>query len=256
MTIKSWLKLSLITSGLISSSLAHATIPRDAVSGIVARIYGIYTSTDPTCESGLVQTIPLTTTPRIFNMANAPTIGSGPVANPIKCVVLIMQNQVEMNWLSGTYAGTTSGNPDSNCNSGGSQTRTLCGNAGGTVSVSWPTGILADLTRVGLTATTTCPTTPTGSEVIVIYISTNSKCTFNTAVDAAASGCVSGGNPAGNAFATPTTADSTNGIKLNNPPTSATYRFIINPDGTVGGTSATTCGNVGPPRFGFAEVVE
>lgn len=239
----------LIFSGLLIASAAQAGLPRTAVTEMNASLYGLYTSSDPSCRTGLVPTLPLAATPTSINMVGSPRIGVGPVASPLACVIMIMKNTVTVGWAPGTYTTFTNGLSDSACNAGGSVTLKICQNT----SPTWVGSLATELAGLGLTAITACPAVATGNEVVPVYISVNSACTGNAALDAATPACIAGGFPANNTFQPPVTAgDTARGINFVSPGLRPGYKFVIDPDKTVGASGAG-CGNNSPPRFGFAE---
>lgn len=250
--MKKLIALCLFSGVLIVAQAANAALLRDDITEISTSLYGVYTSSDPTCATGLVPTLPVTSTPTSFNMAAAPRMGVGPVAAPLNCVIMVMRNNVTIGWKSGSYTSTTNGVSDSVCDSGGSRTIQVCRN---NTTASWPAQIVADLAAVGVTATTSCPNTVTGNEVIPVYISVASACTGNAAMDAGTAGCVGGsGFSNNNAFEPPQVInDTARGINFNSPGVRPSYKFIIDPDQTVGAQSGV-CDSLSPPRFSFAEL--
>lgn len=235
---------ALVATLIGSTHSANAALSRADITGLYAEVYGMYTTTDPTCQSGLIATIPLQSTPKPVNMAQSPRIGVGPVAKPVNCIVMVMKNEVTVEWLPGIYTGS-----DSVCDTGGTNTVQIC-NSG--VVPTWPTAITADMAALGLTPAASCPTATASRQFVVpVYLSTFSACTGNVTTDASVSGCVAAGFPAGNTFAAPATAASTNGIKIVAPPTSSNYKFVIDPDQSVGAQGGV-CTSLSPPKFGFA----
>lgn len=228
-----------------------AGLSRDSITEITANLYGLYTTSDPLCQSELVATIPLSSTPRTFDMVGSPAMGNGPVATPVRCVVMVLKNSLQMGWKAGSYTSTTSGNSDAVCNSGGTVATKICGN-GGVTTVTWPTQILTDMAATGLTATTSCPNPPSGNEVVAVFLSTYAKCTGNATLDAGTVGCVSGNNSVNNTFAYPTGPyDSGAGISINESPASGSYTLVIDPDLSFGNDGGGACASVAPPRFSF-----
>jgi hypothetical protein len=209
-------------------------------------IYGMYTSSDPTCQTGLNATIALSSTPTTANLVTGPTLGSGPVANPINCVIFILKNQVGYVWPAGTYTSTSSGSSDSVCNTGGTLPQKIC-NHGETLS--FPSQIVADAASEGLTLPTGCSNGgATGNEVVPIFISTDSTCVGQAALDPAQ--CTSGGTNTNVPFQAPTASgDSSHGCKLTAPAAGASsYTLVIDPAGSIG-YNGGTCQSIAPPIF-------
>lgn len=227
------------------SAVARATLPVAAISTMSMNFYGMYTTSDATCQTNLVATIPLSATPTVQNFVSSPTLGSGPVASPINCIITVMADQSNITWAAGAYTTTTTGGggtfPDSGCNAGGTVAQKICRST----SPNYPAKVTADALAVGLTLATSCPASPTGTEVIPIYLSTDAACTGQSAIDAGVTACA-GGNL--NAFQAPTAAnDGAHGIKLTQlPGAGGTYTFTIGVSGIMGGESGGTCGNVSP----------
>jgi hypothetical protein len=246
--------LFLALAAISVSSSAFAFLPTSAVTMMSLPVYGIYTSSDPTCTTGMIATIPLSLTPQTINFAKSPTIGQGSVSATIGCVVIVVGNSLSNGWASGNYTGTSldlgvGTFNDSNCNSGGtSNGQAICGN-GSAKPVSWPTQITADAATIGLALTTgTC--TGVQSQIVPLVLSTNSACTGQPGVDATIPACTGGFV---NNFAMPTSVgDATHGTKLTAPSTSGNLKFIVNPSNTLGGSGTTTCGNTAAPLFSFA----
>ncbi len=217
-----------------------ANLDRSAVTSMNTNIYGLYTSSDPLCLSGFVPTLALQASPRAVDMARNPTFGSGRIANPVRCVALVMKNQVLMGWSAGSYSGA-----DAACNGGGSVSQVICrDNGGGPVAVDWPGEITADMALLGLTRTTSCTAAATGNEIVAVFLSASSACTGNAVFDAATAGC---GNA--NSFQAPTmVSDTTKGVRLAVRSGYSQYRLVIDPSLSLGG-SGGTCMNVSPPTF-------
>lgn len=233
-----------------SAPNANAVIPTAGISHFSMPVYAFYTSTDPTCQTGLTALLPMQSTPKTVDFMASTIIGTGTLANPINCVVLVFQNALTWNWSAGTYTTSTGGTSDSVCNAGGSVTSNIC-NANVTLSTP-PAKITTDATAAGVTLSTSCPATPTGSEVVVVYISTNSLCTFVTATDTGTACFVSGHNIA-NPFTAAASASSTNGVHLTSVPfaAGATVYMADNPAGSIGAISSTACGNTGGTVLSF-----
>lgn len=224
----------------VFSFSSEANLSRSSITRMGTGIYGLYTSSDPLCASGFVATLPLQTTPRTVDLVNRPSFGSGRIAKRVACVALVMRNQVNVEWSSGNYAGS-----DAVCNSGGTVNPIICRDTGsGAVAVDWPSDISNEMTALGLTKTTSCTAGANGSEIVVVFLSTNSACTGNSVLDSATAGC---GNA--NTFRAPTSvSDTARGVKLSVESGRGSYRLVIDPDLSVGG-SGGSCQNVSPPKF-------
>ena len=245
---------------------ASATIVRSGVTSAKVMLYGVYTTADPLCATGLVATVPLSTTASPFEMTQSPTIGAGQIpAGGINCVIMVMQNRFDSVVAAGTYTTTTtSGNytySDSACNAGFTGTKqAICNgptNYGNGVvagkSVNWPAQIVTDAAAIGLTLTTTCAGTT--ADTIALYLSTASSCYGQNAKDASITGCIVSGNSTNNPWQAPTsTSDTAHGIHLATVPASTSYTFVVDPTGAFGATSnngTPSCGNVSAPLFSF-----
>ncbi len=238
---------------LISAD-AYAYLAASAITNFTLKLYGMYTTTDPTCQTGWVATLPLQATPTTYNMASNPTLGTGNIAAPTQCVAVIVSNAMTIAWAAGTYTSTTTISSttynDSNCNSGGSIQLGQPGSQGGICFsprvAAWPTQIADDMNAAGLTMTTNCPAmgAMTGNEIFPIYLSTNSACTF-----------VPGeGDPSNCSFdlGLPENAgDIHDGLKMAETPAKSSYTFINNISNLIGGYTSNLCGPVGAPAWGF-----
>lgn len=247
----------------VSTCSWAATLPRTAVKQLTLSIYGIYTSSDPTCATGLIATVSLAATPTDRDMVSSPTLGTGPVASPIKCVVVIAKNGVTNGWKSKEEAGVESYNVDTEptaCDAGSAGTKkAICGNKTPAESPYWPEQISTDMAAAGLTKTTTC--TGSTDEIIPIYLSTYAACVGTATADAGVDGCQiseggGGSYPANDAFSAPTEENQlTKGVKLTAPEAASRYKFIVDPEGTIGyqdvDGDGPNCTDLGPPRFAF-----
>ncbi len=253
--IKMKKSLLIAISALLVSSSAFAYLPVSAVTTMALPVYGIYTSSDPTCMTGMIATVALTKTSQTINFASNPTIGSGALPATIGCVVIVVGDSLSNAWAAGTYTTTSTGGggspvSDSSCNAGGSNTgQKICNNG----TPTWPAQITADAAAIGLTLKTTSCSSGTTSDVVPLVLSTNSICTGQPVTDAAVTAC-NGGNI--NNFAMPTSAaDASNGTKLTAPSAAGNLKFVVNPTNTLGGSiqnSVNTCGNIAAPLFSFA----
>lgn len=239
----------ILTSTLGTVPNVHALIGRAAVTQINTQLYGVYLSSDPTCQTGLTAVVELTATPRPFNMARSPTLGQGEVpSGGIKCVVMVMKNDVQIGIAAGTYTGTSNSQADSVCNGGKTPSAAaICHNG---VAVSWPAKITADAAAIGLSLTSSCAGGGSTSAVIPLYLSTYSACTGLTSVDAATPGCSSP-----DAFSPPTASNDLNyGIHISDPGPAGDFTFVIDPNqsaGNDGGGSGGSCDMFKAPLFSF-----
>jgi hypothetical protein len=246
---------------------AFAAIPASATTTMQMKIYGIYTTDDPTCRTNLKQSVALRATARDINMVSRPDFGSGPVANPIKCVVIIFGSPITVTVAAGTYTSTTTSSTgttmsDSICNAGKSYSSPI--ESGGVMTeVTWVESIKTDLQALGLTPTLTVPASGQGTaaDIFPLYISTYSACTGNIHEDLPTAACktvVSGTTQStSNILKYPTTDGSTTeGAKLTQPAAKAAYKFVtdaaklVGADDSNGDGTADGCGD-GLPRFKF-----
>ena len=232
-----------------SAAPAFANLSRDAVTSLQVKLYGFYTTTDATCQTGLVATIPLSKTATLYDMAKSPTFGSGNVASPIGCAIMVMANDLAESWAAGTYTTTTSGLSDSVCNSGGSSSGShICRSQ----ALSWPAQIQTDAAAVGLNLPSACSSSGSSSEVIALYLSTYSACAGNVTNDtnAGRTQCINGTNSTNTAFVAPTASgDTANGINISTPTSSSHYTFVVDPNNMFGNRNGSCSDS--PPLFSF-----
>jgi hypothetical protein len=258
----------LILLGLLAYD-AHAYLPRAATSDIDINIYGLYTTNDPTCQTGLVATIPMSRTPQLVDFAMSPSFGRGPVANPVKCMIVVAGSHLQATWKSGSYSATstpgmcdasgqsTVNGPyfpckDNGCDAGGttadisSPGSEICGHCDHSVGadqksgdgdcspITWPSQVKADMDAVGLGADAFCGV---NTQIIPFYVSVNSACTLNAVADQSDPLCTS----TTNAFAPPGSAgDHTNGMKLVSAvSSSARYVLYFDTANTIGACSSS-----------------
>lgn len=264
-------RLTLLLLGVVSAT-SWANLPASAVTKMAFQIYGIYTTNDPTCLTGLFATRPLSATSQEINFAAAPSLGTGPVpADGIKCLIIVAKAQYSVEWIAGSYApgvkrfGSNS-YQDSNCNAGGSTSYSdvtetpTCQPGIRPTNIDWPQKIKDDMAALGISYATECNGSNAGN-IFPIYVSTYSKCTGETVSDNVAFGGIGGtcewslytnvtpeGYRANTIDQAPTAADDhQHGIKLNVLSANINkYKLIIDP--LVGGTD-TGCGIDGPPKF-------
>lgn len=231
---------------LVSSFLtvpAFATIPSSSINQATLYIHGIYTTSDPTCRSDLIATVPLKKDAVAFNLAAAPNLGKGLAADPIKCVIFVMKSQATVAWNAGSYTSTTNGNSDNVCNAGGSTSFALCPSS---MSTFWPDAIKEQASAVGLTRTDTC--TGSTTDTIPLYLSSYARCSGDTSVDPAS--CNSG-------YAVnmpPTAEDALAGIKISTPNgNTGIMAFNVDVSRVVGNNGGGACGSPNPPTFSFVD---
>lgn len=238
------LSVALLALGLLPSA-AHAALTASQITTMNIKLYGMYTSADPTCQTGLTPTLPLNANPTVENLSTGPTLGTGPVSSSINCVVFILKNTVTYGWPAGTYSTTTNSNSDGVCNAGGSLDQIICH---GNTTQSYPAQISTDAAAVGITLATSCPNSATGNEIVAVYVSTDSACIGQPLLDPGS--CSNGGGNTNDAFAAPTAAgDTAHGCKLTAPAAgAASYTLVIDPAGSVGNDGGN-CSSVAPPIF-------
>src|SRR4051812_30294107 len=94
---------------MVLSGSAFAGLPRSALPSVQLAIYGIYTSSDPSCQTGLIATVPISATATLINLVSEPTFGTGTVPTNINCVIIVMRNYFSATWAAGTYTTSTNG---------------------------------------------------------------------------------------------------------------------------------------------------
>lgn len=234
-------KLLLCLIAALATTNAHAALSRSAFSALDVQIHGVFVSSDPSCQTGLVQTVPVSRGGNLVNFLSGPTLGSGFVPGDVNCIVVLLRNSIGVRWNAGNYTGS-----DAACSNGGSTTVYPCTSR----TVSMPSAISSAMAAAGLTETTTCSSSPSGSEIVPLYISSNSACTGNSTTDSALgrSGC----DP--NPFSYPTTGTNTSsGIIMTGSQAQNAYAIVIDPTGLIGGVasgSSTSCTTATNPRFG------
>jgi hypothetical protein len=235
-----WLALSALTF----SPAAMAQIPTASITQATLNIYGIYTTSDPLCKADLIDTMPLQKTATGFNLAAKPKIGSGLAANPIKCVIFVMEAKASIGWAAGSYSTTTGGNSDSVCNAGGSTTLSICGPG---TTPTFPETITNDAKEVGLSLSSAC--TGGGTEVVPLYLSVNARCSGNSTTDD--SSCNSA--PGYDVYNPPTGESALKGLKITTP-TGSTGNMAFDVDvSRVVGNNAGQCGSPAAPTFAFTD---
>lgn len=242
-------------AGLLASGVTNAAVARSATSEMTLYIYGLYTTEDPTCQTGLVPTLPISATPQEANMVNGPTLGKGGIPKSINCAIIVLRNKGVAVLRPGDYSDTTtSGGSDAVCNAGQTLEFEV---ASANASISWPSKIEQDLNKAGLSAITRLPAVVTRNEVVPIYISTYSKCTGSYIHDQTISGCYVAGNSTNDLLNPPTAPnDTTKGLQLTAPPRTGKYVFYADTNqlwgyDAMGGNCAMST-----PRFGFKSVTK
>ncbi|MGZ3688919.1 MAG: hypothetical protein ACXVBW_11495, partial [Bdellovibrionota bacterium] len=82
-----------------------AYLPRAAITTETLKVYAVYTTTDATCQTGLVATVPMTATPVSVDFTKAIDAGAVSVSSPINCIIMVVANSVTVGWAAGTYTG-------------------------------------------------------------------------------------------------------------------------------------------------------
>jgi hypothetical protein len=221
-----------------SISISFAQVPRSAISKAEFVIYGIYTSADPTCQSGLVATLPLTASGRVIDFSKNAAIGkpSG-FSTEINCIAIVIKSGIDITVSAGNYG---AGNP---CNPGTSSADDDYQVSNG-ANITWPAKITSDAAAVGLTLMTSGSSN--SNSVVPIYLSTNSICsTQDVGV-----GC----NTFPEGFRYPTSASNTaHGFKLDPITPDKSYKFVFDLENVLG-DSGSGCGIAAPPIITFEPI--
>ena len=249
--MKTKLSLAVVLAVALQTTQAFATLPRSAITNMSLQLFGVYTTSDPLCQTGLIATVPLTKASSTYDMTKSPTVGAGSApTGGIQCVILIVRNKFDAVVAAGSYEGNLAA--DITCDGGVSlPDQHICKSQ----VTKFPAQVVTDAAAVGLTLQANCVGavgTTADSEVLAMYLSVNSKCTQNSAVDTVANGCLTGG---GNSIANPWIApisvnDTAGGIHLTAPAVSSSYTFVVDPSGAFGNNSGS-CQNTGAPLFSF-----
>lgn len=240
---------------LIFASTGHAGLSQAAVTTLSFKMHGLYTTSDPTCQTGLVATIPLSKAGTTYNLAASPTFGDGPIPADIQCVVMVIANKITTAWAAGTYTTTSNGNPDSVCNPGGTENVPLC-NGVDADRITWPTQIQQDFAALGLTPATACQNA-NAAMLIPLYLSTHSYCPAGIQDALKVPGCSASGANTNAQSQFPMAAESATtiafkGIKLSAPGNKNGYTFVMDPDGYIGPDPTTPANCIlGGMKFGF-----
>ena len=225
---------------LLLASQAQANLARSNISNVGVSLYGVFITSDPTCQVGLIASVPLVKTPVSSNFATAPVLGAGPVPLRVGCIVLVVANQVQVGWKAGSYAA-----PDNVCAAGGTANVNPCASA----SLSWPSIIAQSAQAVGLTLSTGCSATPTGTEVVPVYMSINSVCTGNSVIDQQTAGCTVAGKTTSTVAQAPSTNSSaSSGARIQLLPVNGRIVFAVDPDQIISGQTGV-CSAVSSPVF-------
>ncbi len=233
------IKIIIATLALIAQQ-AHANLARSNISNVGVSLYGVFMTSDPSCQANLIASVPLTKTPVSSNFVTAPVLGAGPVPNKVACVVLIIANQVQVGWNAGAYSA-----PDNVCATGGIANVNPCMST----TLTWPAIITQSAQIAGLTLANSCGAAPTGTEVVPVYMSIDSVCTGNSVVDSQTNGCtVSGKTTSSVAQAPRTINSSTSGARIQYLPVNGRIVFAVDPDQIISGQSGS-CAAVSSPVF-------
>lgn len=266
---------SLLTTLYIAvfSQAAFGYLSKSDITEMTMPIYGVYTTADPTCLTGLVATMPLSATPTSINFVSSAAIvrGGSLPADGVKCVIIVAKFDMTFTWKAGTYTGTTKFGTntyqDSKCNAGGTislpasqQTAMPTCITQRSTTVTWPTKIVEDMTALGMTYKTTCNASG-APNLFPLYLSTYSKCYGETVLDNAIGGTcawsnntniTSEGYRSNTIFQAPTAEnDHQHGIHIDALAAGAKkFKFIVDPTVGFGGTDSG-CSAFGPPKFEF-----
>ena len=223
--------------GSISSVMAQF-VPRTSITKAEFVIYGIYTSADPTCGTGLVATLPLTATGRTIDFSKKAAIGkTSGFSTEINCIAIVMKSGIDIDVAAGSHnAGTACDN--------GTTTVDADYNVSDGSQITWPAQIESDATAAGLTLMESGTSTP--NSVVPIFLSTNSTCSTDLGPGSACPDFPSG-------FIRPLATSASNGFKLDPISPGRSYNFIFDLNNVVGDQNedGTVCGIAGPPRITF-----
>jgi hypothetical protein len=219
-------------------------------------LYGIYTTSDATCQTGWVKSF-LNSSPSTKDVVKGDSFGSGPTSAPINCALIIAKNSSTNVVAPGTYTGVNGANQgggsDSACNNGVTQTQHICRGE----TVSFPAAVVADAAALStpISLTTTCPASPTGNEIIPIYLSVNSACTGQATIDGTNPLCGNAGGSGPDAFnppeSTSTAGSSAKGLLVTSIASAAgtNVYFTVKTANTMGGDGNGQCTNISPGRM-------
>ncbi|HTM44146.1 MAG TPA: hypothetical protein VL137_04280 [Polyangiaceae bacterium] len=251
---------------MATSHKVNANLPANAINEVSMPLYGIYTTSDPLCQTGLVATLPIKSQPTLTNLAESPTLGTGPLPeHGIACVVIVAQDRFMLGWSAGTYTGTshfgTSTFDDANCNAGGSEGPLMMCNDS-PLAPTWPAQILDDLAAAGIAPAMDCSGAGDGTLAVPLYLSTAAKCVGEVVADTAIGGACDWSlntnvTPEGYRSNTLSQAptqldDPLHGAHIDALPAGLThFKFIADPTPTLGGNGSNSCGGLNPPRFSF-----
>ena len=220
---------------------SFAFLATSSITKLGFQIYGLYTSSDPTCQSNLYATVPLTSTPTSFDFTKATKLGTGPVPSPVNCVVLITTNTWDAKWAAGSYTSTSNSQSDGVCNSGGESIGPMVSNG---TTITWPDQIAKDMATAGLSAVSVGTTSQ--SLIIPIFLSPYSECYGNLNVEDATCTTLDNGHGGPNFTSPPTGPLDTKGFHLTVPAAAQTaYDFVVDPSESVG-YSLGICGTMMP----------
>ncbi len=225
---------------LFGFSQANANITRSNISNVGVTLYGVYMTSDPSCQTGLIASVPLVKTPTTSNFVNAPVLGSGVVPVKVACVVLVVANQMQIAWQAGTYSA-----PDNVCAAGGAAHVNPCVST----TIVWPSMISQNAQAIGLSMASSCGAVPLGTEVVPVYMSIHSACTGNSVIDQQISGCSLSGKTTSSISQAPSSMNnSSSGAKIQVLPVRGRIVFAVDPDQIISGQSGV-CSAVSAPVF-------
>jgi len=231
---------SILVGILLFVVQAQANLSRTTISNLGVSLYGVYMTSDPSCQVGLVPSVPLAKSPTTSNFVSSPVLGAGPVPNRVACVILIIANQIQVTWQAGSYVA-----PDNVCSAGGTANVNPCVNT----NITWPASITQAAAASGLNLSSSCASSPTGTEVVPIFMSIDSSCTGSSVIDQQTTGCTSAGKSTSTPVQAPISINSTtSGSRIMSLPVNGRIVFVVDPDQMISGSTGI-CSAVSTPVF-------
>ncbi len=221
-----YLMIASLLVGFSAAPVAKAALSASNITSTKVWVHGIYTSDDDTCRTNLVPTMPIVKDPVQTDLASTPLLASGPVAEPVRCVVVLIANRVDLTYKPGPYA-----TPDNECDAGGTISTPLCN---GTTPAFSAGSIKDDILAAGLGFHQGVCNGQV-SNIIPLTFSTLSRCKGNAVLDAGDANC-SGSTI--NPFSFPSFGTGTNGIRIGeNVAIAKSFKFAINPNLALAGNT-------------------